>query len=102
MGDRSSPNAAQFIARSPFFAALTAIAQLFLLTLGGEQAHTCRMTDKPKQRPHDPSKKSIARWINEGGAPKGVDRSTHRRTRDSRRAAEKNNQETLSAKKPDN
>jgi hypothetical protein len=32
------------------------------------------MTDKPKQRPHDPSKKSIARWIDEGGAPKGVDR----------------------------
>jgi len=60
------------------------------------------MTDKPKQRPHDPSKKSIARWINEGGAPKGVDRSTHRRTRASRTAAEKSNQETLSAKKPDN
>jgi len=25
--------------------------------------------------PHDPSERSIARWINEGGAPKGVDRS---------------------------
>ena len=36
------------------------------------------MTDEPKKRSHDPSKKSIARWINEGGAPKGVDRSTHK------------------------
>jgi hypothetical protein len=60
------------------------------------------MTEKPKQRLHEPSKKSIARWINEGGAPKGVDRSTHRSTRESRKAVEKNNQETLSAKKLDN
>jgi hypothetical protein len=36
------------------------------------------MTDEPKKRSHDPSKKSIARWINEGGAPKGVDRSAHK------------------------
>ena len=35
-----------------------------------------------KKHPHDPSEKSIARWINEGGAPQGVDRSVHKRPRD--------------------
>ena len=35
------------------------------------------MPDDRKRRPHDPSERAIARWINEGGAPKGVDRSMH-------------------------
>ena len=35
-----------------------------------------------KKHPHDPSEKSIARWINEGGAPQGVDRSVHKRPGD--------------------
>ena len=55
------------------------------------------MTDEPKKRSHDPSKKSIARWINEGGAPKGVDRSTHKSS-PRRRPNQKFYEETLGLK----
>ena len=44
------------------------------------------MPDHSKHR-HEPSKTSIARWINEGGAPKGVDRTMDRRSAIAKKAA---------------